>query len=78
MNILQNYDVQKNLHANPLNSLMKKKYGLTTHSNLTITDKDTLYTSFRKVARYIDKNGDWSEQDYINSAKSLLEDIYSL
>ena len=74
MNILQNYDVQKNLPANPLNSLMKKKYGLTTHSNLTITDKDTLYTSFRKVARYIDKNGDWSEQDYINSAKSLLED----
>lgn len=74
MNILQNYDDQKNLPANPLNSLMKNKYGLTTHSNLTFTDKDTLYTIFRKVARYIDKNGKWSEQDYTDSIRFLLED----
>ena len=71
---MQNYDDQRNLPANPLNSLMKKKYGLTAHSNLTFTDKDTLYTIFRKVARYIDKNGEWSEQDYTDSIRFLLED----
>lgn len=40
-----------------LTSLMKKKYGITRSSALKITEKDTLYTIFRKLADYIYKNG---------------------
>ncbi|WP_295730272.1 hypothetical protein [uncultured Limosilactobacillus sp.] len=57
---------------NPLNTLMKRKYGINRQSKLSITDKDTLFTGFRKAAAYVDKNGDWTEQDYADAIKSLL------
>lgn len=57
---------------NPLNTLMKRKYGINRQSKLSITDKDTLFTGFRKTAAYVAKNGDWTEQDYADAIKSLL------
>lgn len=38
---------------NPLTTLLKKRYGITRRSSLTITDKDTPFSTFRKVAAYI-------------------------
>lgn len=58
---------------NPLTTLMKKKFGITRQSSLTITENDTPFTTFRKVANYIYKNGDWSENDITESIKNYLE-----
>lgn len=56
--------------TNPLTSLLKKKYGIAAPSNvLRFTDKDTLFTAWRKTAQFIYKNGEWSDQDFQNSVK---------
>lgn len=53
-----------------ITDLMKTKYGLTHISNtINITAKDTLYTIYKKTAKYIYKNGvqngDFTDQDEI-------------
>lgn len=58
---------------NPLTSLMKRRYGITRQSSLTITDKDNLFSEFRKVANYIYRNGDWTESDRSDAIKSYLQ-----
>ena len=58
---------------NPLTTLLKKRYGITRRSSLTITDKDTPFSTFRKVAAYIYRNGDWSENDQTQAIKDYLE-----
>lgn len=58
---------------NPLATLMKQRYGISRQSSLTITDKDNLFSTFKKVANYIYKNDDWKEQDYCDAIKSYLE-----
>ena len=55
-----------------LTSLMKKKYGVTRSSALKITEKDTLYTIFRKLADYIYKNGDWTAEDRRAAVETMV------
>lgn len=55
-----------------LTSLMKKKFGVTRSSSLKITEKDTLYTTFRKLADYIYKNGDWTEEDRLSAVETMV------
>ncbi|EGO5140786.1 toprim domain-containing protein [Enterococcus faecalis] len=57
---------------NQLTSLMKKKYGMTRSSSVKITDKDTLYTAFRKLADTIYKNGDWTEEDEKRAVDTMI------
>lgn len=60
--------------TNPLTSLLKKKYGIAAPSNvLRFTDKDTLFTAWRKTAQFIYKNGEWSDQDYLDAIMSTYE-----
>ena len=54
-----------------LTSLMKQKYGITRTSPLKFTEKVTLYTSFRKLADHIYKNGEWTEQDQRNAVETM-------
>lgn len=58
---------------NPLTTLLRKRYGITRRSHLTITDNDTPFTIFRKVAAYIARNGDWTENDQATAIKDYLE-----
>lgn len=58
---------------NPLTTLLKKKYGISRQSSLSIKDDDSLFTAFRKVAAYIYRNSDWQEQDYAKAIKDYLE-----
>lgn len=60
-----------------LTSLMKKKYGVERSTPLIFTDKDTLYTSYRKLADNIYKNGDWTEDDLQAAAHYMMEMYYS-
>ncbi|WP_164549974.1 LPD1 domain-containing protein [Enterococcus faecalis] len=57
---------------NQLTSLMKEKYGMTRSSSVTITDKDTLYTAFRKLADTIYKNGEWTEEDEKRAVDTMI------
>lgn len=57
---------------NQLTSLLKKKYGTTTSSPVIFTDKDTLYTSFRKLADNIYKNGSWTKEDEVNAVDTMI------
>ena len=57
---------------NQLTSLMKEKYGVTRSSSVTITEKDTLYTAFRKLADNIYKNGEWTEEDEQRAADTMI------
>lgn len=60
--------------TDPLTSLLKKKYGIAAPSNvLRFTDKDTLFTAWRKTAQFIYKNGEWSDQDYLDAIMSTYE-----
>lgn len=60
------------LVENQLTSLMKEKYGMTRSSSVTITDKDTLYTAFRKLADTIYKNGEWTEEDEKRAVDTMI------
>ncbi len=62
--------------ANQLTSLLKKKYGTTTSSPVIFTDKDTLYTAFRKLADNIYKNGSWSQEDELRAVDTFIRNRY--
>ncbi|HBI2075871.1 TPA: DUF3991 domain-containing protein [Enterococcus faecalis] len=57
---------------NQLTSLMKEKYGVTRSSSVMITEKDTLYTAFRKLADNIYKNGEWTEEDEQRAVDTMI------
>lgn len=63
---------------NQLTSLMKQKYGMTKSSPLIFTEKDTLYTSFRKLADNIYKNGEWSTEDEQAAVDTMIRNQQSL
>ncbi len=63
---------------NQLTSLMKQKYGMTKSSKLVFTEKDTLYTSFRKLADNIYKNGEWSPEDERAAVDTMIRNQQSL
>lgn len=62
---------------NQLTSLLKKKYGTTTSSPVVFTDKDTLYTAFRKLADNIYKNGSWTQEDEQKAVDTFIRNRYS-
>ncbi|MEZ1268778.1 LPD1 domain-containing protein [Enterococcus faecium] len=57
---------------NSLTSLMKTKFGVTRSSSVKLTEKDTLYTIFRKLADNIYKNGTWTQEDEIQAVDTLI------
>ncbi|HHE2623607.1 TPA: LPD1 domain-containing protein, partial [Enterococcus faecium] len=57
---------------NSLTSLMKAKFGVTRSSSVKLTEKDTLYTIFRKLADNIYKNGTWTQEDEIQAVDTLI------
>lgn len=57
---------------NSLTSLMKAKFGVTRSSYVKLTEKDTLYTIFRKLADNIYKNGTWTQEDEIQAVDTLI------
>ncbi|MDT2227834.1 LPD1 domain-containing protein [Enterococcus sp. C40] len=57
---------------NNLTSLMKEKYGVTRSSSIKFTENDTLYTTFRKLADNIYKNGEWEKEDEIRAVDTLI------
>ncbi|MDB1688349.1 LPD1 domain-containing protein [Enterococcus casseliflavus] len=61
---------------NQLTSLLKKKYGTTTSSPVVFTDKDTLYTAFRKLADNIYKNGSWTQEDELRAVDTFIRNRY--
>lgn len=63
---------------NQLTSLMKQKYGMIKSSKLVFTEKDTLYTSFRKLADNIYKNGEWSPEDERAAVDTMIRNQQSL
>ncbi|MCT7749865.1 hypothetical protein RON44_09185 [Lactobacillus gasseri] len=63
---------------NKIVDLMKQKYGLTHISKtITVTPNDTLYTLYRKTARYLYKNGvengDYTDQDEVLALSHKLD-----
>lgn len=61
-----------------LTSLMKEKYGVTRSTPVKFTDKDTLYTAFRKLSDNIYKNGEWTQDDYIRAVETMVRNRNSL
>ena len=59
-----------------LTSLMKQKFGMTKSSPLKFTEKDTLYTCFRKLADHIYKNGEWTQEDEIQAVDTMMRNWY--
>lgn len=61
--------------ANPLTTLLRKKYGINQEvkGSLTVSQNDTLYTLFRKTARFIYNNGSWTQKDLEQAIKDYLE-----
>ncbi|MGL9969191.1 LPD1 domain-containing protein [Enterococcus sp. DIV1420a] len=57
---------------NVLTSLLKRKYGTTKSSPVVFTEKDTLYTSFRKLADNIYKNGTWTQEDEKRAVDTMI------
>ncbi|MEY8736811.1 hypothetical protein AB9M75_06140 [Lactobacillus sp. AN1001] len=61
---------------NPLTTLLKEKYGISKQEGtLRFTEKDNLFTIFRKTAVYIYKNGDWTPEEQKEAVKSWLESV---
>ena len=63
---------------NKIVDLMKQKYGLTHISKtITVTPNDTLYTLYRKTARYLYKNGvengDYTDKDEVLALSHKLD-----
>lgn len=63
---------------NKIVDLMKQKYGLTHISKtITVTSNDTLYTLYRKTARYLYKNGvengDYTDKDEVLALSHKLD-----
>ncbi|MBA0947990.1 LPD1 domain-containing protein [Enterococcus gallinarum] len=61
---------------NQLTSLLKKKYGTTTSSPVVFTEKDTLYTAFRKLADNIYRNGSWAQEDELRAVDTFVRNRY--
>ena len=61
---------------NQLTSLLKKKYGTTTSSPVVFTEKDTLYTAFRKLADNIYRNGSWVLEDELRAVDTFVRNRY--
>ncbi|EHK9937618.1 hypothetical protein FH950_002499 [Enterococcus faecium] len=57
---------------NSLTSLMKAKFGVIRSSSVKLTEKDTLYTIFRKLADNIYKNGTWTQEDEMQAVDTLI------
>lgn len=57
--------------VNPLDELMKQKYGVTSSGRLQWTEKDDYFTLMRKVARYIYKQQDWTERREMGAIMAL-------
>lgn len=57
--------------VNPLDELMKRKYGVTSSGRLQWTEKDDYFTLMRKVARYIYKQQDWTERREMGAIMAL-------
>ncbi|WP_198643653.1 hypothetical protein, partial [Megasphaera stantonii] len=55
-----------------LTSLMKEKYGVTRSSPIKFTENDTLYTTFRKLADNIYKNGEWPKEEEVRAVDTLI------
>ncbi|EGO7986244.1 hypothetical protein FEW53_002371 [Enterococcus faecalis] len=55
-----------------LTSLLKRKYGTTKSSPVVFTEKDTLYTCFRKLADNIYKNGTWTQEDEKRAVDTMI------
>ncbi|WP_321382952.1 hypothetical protein [uncultured Enterococcus sp.] len=55
-----------------LTSLMKVRFGVTKSSPLRLTEKDTLFTAFRKIADNIYKNGEWTVEDEIQAVDTMM------
>ena len=61
-----------------LGSLMKTKYGVTRAGSLRFTPKDNIYTKFKKLAKYIAKNGDWTVEDEKKAAEIMRRTDYNI
>lgn len=51
-----------------LETLMRKRFGVTRCSALRIKPNEGLYSLYRKLANYIYKNGDWNDADLLENA----------
>ncbi|MDE7056140.1 LPD1 domain-containing protein [uncultured Lactobacillus sp.] len=66
-----NFGVRK-IKSNQLSSLMKQKYGVSKISKIRIGNDDDLYTIFKKIAKYIYKNGEWTADNLMSAANTLF------
>ena len=58
--------------AERLGSLMKTRFGVTSPGRVRFSENDNLYTSFRKLAKYIGQSGEWSVEDEKRAAEILV------
>ncbi|MCL8204261.1 toprim domain-containing protein [Ligilactobacillus agilis] len=58
--------------AERLGSLMKTRFGVTRPGRVRFSENDNLYTSFRKLAKYIGQSGEWSVEDEKRAAEILV------
>lgn len=53
---------------NPVISLLRENFGIRkVSSTIKLTEKDNIYTTYRKIADFIWKNGEWSQADYVTA-----------
>ncbi|MCR1903899.1 hypothetical protein [Lactobacillus taiwanensis] len=55
-----------------LNSLMKTKFGISKTPKLKVNINDDTYTVFKKIAKYIYRNGKWNSSDLMEAADTLF------
>lgn len=61
-----------------LTSLMKEKFGITRVAPLKINPNDEINIQLRKIASYIYKTGDWTEEDIKEGIKAAVLSNYRL
>ena len=61
-----------------LTSLMKEKFGITKVAPLKINPNDEINIQLRKIASYIYKTGDWTEEDIKEGIKAAVLSNYRL
>lgn len=57
----------------PLNKQLKNRLGLIKFGRLRLKNEDSLYAIFRKFGDYVFTNGEWNNQDLLNSALTLAK-----
>lgn len=62
--------------SSKINSMLKEKFGITKSSAVTLTEKDDLYSSCRKIAKNIFKNGQWTKEDYKEAVLAQIKLTY--